>query len=113
MAHQKVIMFAVAGVAVVVIGAIALLSGKTEPKREKVIVHRPTTVVQGTMDFYAEGMRRGFDWKSKMANRQMSPTPDEVEVTADRMTADYSRKGITADGERRFKDGFKKAVLGN
>ncbi len=108
--------YIIAGVvgAVVVLGlGLLLLSGKKKRvvRREKRAPVATQTRV-ATMDFYSEGMSRGYDWKSRMKNRQTPFTEEEVREVADRMKWDYTKQGVEGPGEQRFVDGFVKAVLG-
>jgi len=64
------------------------------------------------MDFFSEGVRRGQQWKAMMRGRQAQLSKAEVRDIAERMTADYVKKGIDAEGEKRFVEGFTRAVGG-
>lgn len=103
---------AAAGAAVLLIVAIALASG---PKRRVKTTPRPApaspAVPASTIDWYTEGFNQGMHWKSVMSNRNKSPTPEEVDMVAERMTSNYTKKGITSEGERRFIEGFRRAAL--
>ncbi len=105
----------IAGVvgAVVVLGAgLLLLSGGKKRVRNMERAPVPKATHVATMDFFHEGMSRGYDWKSRMRDRRTPFTDDEVREVADRMKWDYTKKGIEGPGEKRFVDGFVKAVLG-
>jgi hypothetical protein len=98
--------------AVVLIGAIAILSGGQTPRRKR--KHKPVQQVAttSTIDWYSKGYSRGSAWKAATQGRKMHATPDEVQFIAERMTSDYTNKGIDAVGEQRFIKGFKEAALG-
>jgi len=84
------------------------------PRKKKKPRRKPVQQVMSAspIDWYTQGYHRGAQWKSATARRQMRPTVEEVNLIAERMTADYVNKGIDAVGEQRFIKGFKAAVLG-
>jgi len=111
--NTTLIFGAAGGAAVLLILLIALASGSRRPARPLPRPALPNPApVAGTIDWYTEGFNQGLHWKNVMSNRSKSPTPEEVEMVADRMTSNYTKKGITSEGEKRFIEGFRRAALG-
>lgn len=107
-----IIIGAVVGVVLVLaLIGVAVSGGRKRRRRKSEEVPPPVRKVVSTINFYFEGRKRGSDWKRRMRNRQTAPTPTEVREVAERMTSDYANRGITPEGEERFKKGFCETAL--
>ena len=104
--NRNLIYGGVGAAAILILAVIALTGGGEPVKKKKPKRRKPNPVAPATRDWYAEGRKRGYDWRRHRGERGW--TQADVDDIAEKMTADY--KDIDKAGEGRFIRGFKEAV---
>ncbi len=112
---QTTLWIGLAGGAVVllIILLIAFSGGRRRPS-PKASKPKPEPVVRPMRrDWRQVGFDRGLDWKKVVTRRRTAFTRAEAKETAELMTSDYTRKGISERGEKAFVRGFMQAACGD